>query len=336
MTDTNFLRNTSKYAGGGLAVQIGAGQVTGGRFESNTTSSGGWGGAIYAGGPTLTIQGTQFYTNTSQVYGGAVTANNTSITGAVFSANSTDGAGGALALLGPSQVETSQFIRNQSTGNGGAVYANNQLTIDRALIIANQGGSGGGVYLDGGSGTIVNTLLARNHALSSDGEALALNPSGTLSIEHTTVASPTLASGSAIFVSGGTVDLLNSIVDSHTIGVLQTGGSVTADYNLFYGDVLNTQGGGITNNHPVTGNPSFFAPTVDDYHLGAGSAAVNAGPNIGVTTDIDGDARPQGSGYDLGYDEVAPPEGLTASNDSPTPLGNPDHFYGFGHVRHRR
>ena len=231
-----------------------------------------------------------------------------------------------MALLGPSQVETSQFIRNQSTGNGGAVYANNQLTIDRALIVANQGGSGGGVYLDGGSGTIVNTLLARNHALSSDGEALALNPSGTLSIEHTTVASPTLASGSAIFVSGGTVDLLNSIVDSHTIGVLQTGGSVTADYNLFYGDVLNTQGGGITNNHPVTGNPSFFAPTVDDYHLGAGSAAVNAGPNIGVTTDIDGDARPQGSGYDLGYDEVAPPEGLTASNDSPTPLGNPTTF----------
>ena len=168
------------------------------------------------------------------------------------------------------------------------------------MFLANQGDTGGAVFLSGGSGTIANTLFARNHATSSAGEALGLNPGGTISIQHTTIASPTLASGSAIFVSGGTVELLNSIVASHTIGILQTGGSVSADYNLFYGNVLNTQGGGISNNHPISGNPAFFAPAMDDYHLGAGSAAANAGPNIGVTMDIDGDVRPQGSGYDLG------------------------------------
>ena len=99
VTDTNFLRNTSKYAGGGLAIQSGAGQVTGGRFEGNTITSGGWGGAIYAGGPTLTIQGTQFYSNTSQVYGGAVASNNTTITDAVFNGNSTGRQRGRFGAL---------------------------------------------------------------------------------------------------------------------------------------------------------------------------------------------------------------------------------------------
>ncbi len=119
VTDTNFLRNSSKFAGGGLAIQFGAGQVTGGRFEGNTIASDGWGGAIYAGGPTLTIQGTQFFTNTSQIYGGAVASNNTTITGARFNGNSTGGSGGALSLFGPAQIATSLFKQNSSAAMAG-------------------------------------------------------------------------------------------------------------------------------------------------------------------------------------------------------------------------
>lgn len=41
----------------------------------------------------------------------------------------------------------------------------------------------------------------------------------------------------------------------------------------------------------------------DDYHLGLGSAATDAGVDVGVTRDFDGDLRPDGSGFDIGFDE---------------------------------
>jgi len=52
--------------------------------------------------------------------------------------------------------------------------------------------------------------------------------------------------------------------------------------------------------HP---NPNFINVAVDDYHLGAGSAAIDTGTDVGVTTDVDGDVRPHGNGFDIGYDE---------------------------------
>ena len=42
----------------------------------------------------------------------------------------------------------------------------------------------------------------------------------------------------------------------------------------------------------------------DDYHLGIQSAAIDRGPGCGIDADIDGNRRPNGSGYDLGADEI--------------------------------
>jgi uncharacterized repeat protein (TIGR01451 family) len=46
------------------------------------------------------------------------------------------------------------------------------------------------------------------------------------------------------------------------------------------------------------------SPGDGNYHIGPGSAAIDAGVDAGVDHDIDGDPRPLGNGYDLGADEA--------------------------------
>ena len=57
----------------------------------------------------------------------------------------------------------------------------------------------------------------------------------------------------------------------------------------------------------IWGDPAFLDPHGGDYHIGPGSAALDAGVDAGVVVDIDGDGRPQGSGHDIGADEFRLP-----------------------------
>ena len=55
---------------------------------------------------------------------------------------------------------------------------------------------------------------------------------------------------------------------------------------------------------PVVGDPRFVNPSLGDFHLKSNSPAIDRGsPRDAPSYDFEGDPRPAGSGYDLGFDE---------------------------------
>lgn len=143
-------------------------------------------------------------------------------------------------------------------------------------------------------------MLARNRASGSGGGFYAWSD---WHISSATFAHNTLVdNGKGVAISRNmTVTLTNNIVVSHTVGITTTDSSaaVLADHNLFWSNGDD----GIRGTNPVDGDPAFVDPDNGDYHIGPGSAAVDAGVDTVVTTDIDGDSRPSGGGYDIGADE---------------------------------
>jgi hypothetical protein len=255
--------------------------LTNTQFISNTAQGGsGAGGGGLAAGGAVTLQAGQFISNTAVTGngGGLWSSNTVTATQSLFKVNKTQsGAGGGLYVGGGLNLSRLQFLGNFAQTDGG------------------------GLYFAGGNGLVVNTLFARN-GIAGNGAGLYIIASGTLDLIHTTVASPTVANGAAIFINSGTAHITNTIIASHTAGIQQTGGTASEDYNLFFGNTADRLGIGAGANS-LSGNPAFANLTVDDYKLTASSVAINKGLEVGVSSDFEGETRPQGAAPDIGYDE---------------------------------
>ena len=331
LTDTQFIGN-SAIANGGGAYSAGATTVVGGLFQDNFTTTGN-GGGLYSG-DHLWLTGTDFTGNTSDDDGGGVFSMDAVTLEYGFFHNNMCAEvgcyGGGLLTFSSLTLTGTQFISNSASSRGGGVYAysailnggvfrdnscwtggcrggglfGSTLALTGTQFLGNtSAGTGGAVHV--GGGRLVNALFARNSA-ASNGAAVYLDGVFSTTILHNTIAGPTQSSAAAIDVAGaGTVGITNTVITSHSVGISRTAGIVYEDYNLFFNTPAVTAGGVITGGHSFSGNPAFVDPTLDDYHLGPGSAAIDEGVNAGVTDDIDEQPRPRDAGFDIGFDEFA-------------------------------
>jgi predicted outer membrane repeat protein len=275
--------NTAAGSGGGLYAVNNSVQLYGGLVFSNTAT--GNGGGIYLAKGSLTLNGSVGVVDNRALDGGGLYVNT-----------------GAAQLFG------GRLVGNVASGNGGGLYSGNTVTISATRFMANSAGNiGGGVYFTGNGGvSVANSLFAGNDA-GQAAAGISLNSSGTATLRHVTLADPGSNASEAIVVTAGIVDIKDTIITSHSIGISRTAGTLTADYNLYFGNVIDLSGTIQPGSHDVVGLDPLFvdpAPGIDNYQLKLFSPAVDAGVDAGVYTDLGGWPRPIGHGFDIGAFEL--------------------------------
>jgi uncharacterized repeat protein (TIGR01451 family) len=314
-------------AGGGIyaeiKVQISPTNTTiaDNHIYSNTAYNGG--GVYLDQGAPFTLSGNTISSNTAGRAGGGMVAHAVAITmiNNVFAGNSASLGGGLDVEFGEAVLQGNTFRANSAGEAGGGVFVyGSTAKFDTNVVVSNTASRGGGLAIfgkqDWRDSALVNTLVAENQA-SLEGAGIYIS-GAPLHLWHTTLARNSGGDGSGVTIGSwnpwaspgaSTVDLTNTILVSQSVGLrVADGSTVNVDSILWYNTpitVSQNSGAVVSVQNQITGDPDFLDPDGGDYHIGAASAARDAGIVSRTLKDLDGQVRPMGFGYDLGTDEYS-------------------------------
>jgi predicted outer membrane repeat protein len=341
IANSTWLTNSAETRGG--AAVLGSGQVLSSHFQFNKVNQ--LGGVFYTTGTgSLDVTASTFANNTAPASGqaGAIAHSGTGELRLLRSQILQNAAGDAGALLcnGPCSIQQSTLADNRtikldvltssSIGKAGAVWSNNALVIKRSAFLRNRAGSpgGGGIYANAGSLDVENTLFANNliennAAFPLSGSAAYVTGTGNSRLAFNTFVNTTFNSVSAVAIRP-TTPVVNNIFSSYGVGIerLPVGvGDVFENFNLWHNVSLTSTAGVLHGLTAIIGDPLFINPAAGDFHVQDSSPAVNAGTDVLVAIDFDGDVRPSGAAPDIGFDEVN--AGAPTPTATATPTATP-------------
>jgi uncharacterized repeat protein (TIGR01451 family) len=307
-------------AGGGVYVVTATVTISNNRVFGNTAYR--RGGGLYLVVSDATLSGNIITSNSAGIGGGLfLLDSNATLSGNTITNNNAEDGGGLYLVYSDAtlsgNIVSSNTARgiNWPNGIGGGLYLlESDAILSGNTISGNSARQGGGLYLYFHSNaTLINNVVADNRA-NEKGNGLHIHFASFPRLLHNTIANNTGGDGSGIYVTcydwGGdaTVAMTDTILVGYSVGISVTeNNTVTINGVLWHNTpvtISRSVTGSVNVQNQYTGDPAFVDPDNGDYHIGPGSAAIDAGVDAGVDHDIDGDPRPLGSGYDLGADEA--------------------------------
>lgn len=206
--------------------------------------------------------------------------------------------GGILCEDGSSPKIIDCIITENGAITGGGIACDSSGPhVARCFIQGNTAEErGGGIFCsDTSSPLIVNCTISGNTGHTGGG---VYNEEATLTIAHCTLSGNIASSDGGGFYTDKSYPLIANCIlwgDKPQEIFSNTGFPFVR-----YSDVE----GGFSGQGNIDADPRFLDPALSDYHLYPCSPCVDAGTDVGVFVDIDGDSRPLLGGYDIGFDEV--------------------------------
>ncbi len=169
------------------------------------------------------------------------------------------------------------------------------LIVDHCIFNSTNGGVGVRCTSSSASATFQNTIIFFDGTRLSTSEGVQVS-AGTLVFKHVVINN----FDDGIENDGGTITITNGVVFGNGTDFDDGGGTITASYCASdSGFGTNAQTLDDTSDYA---NEFTDAPNLD-YSLVSGGVCVNNGTDAGVTNDIIGAERSQGSGFDIGPHE---------------------------------